>query len=312
VTRSLLERILYAIAVAFAIVSLTFALIHLSGDPLSGLVPPGAPPETKARMRERFGLDRPLGVQYTRYLRHAVTGDFGESWRARRPAMGLVLDRMPATLRLAGASLVLALVAGVPLGLVAGSRAGGVTDLLASAFAFVGQAIPAFWLGTMLIALFAVRLRWLPSSGGDSGSALVLPAVALSLYPAAFLCRLLRASMSTTLADDYVRTARAKGLSERRVLLGHAARHAALPVLAFAGVQIGLLIGGAVVVEGVFAYPGVGQLTLHAVADRDLPVIQAATVVIGSCIVVASLAVDGIARLLDPRIAADHVPGAWT
>jgi peptide/nickel transport system permease protein len=226
--------------------------------------------------------------------------------------MGLVLDRMPATVRLASASLVLALVVGAPLGLLAGSRVGGWTDLAASMFALVGQAIPAFWLGTMLIALFAVRLRWLPSSGGDSGSSLVLPAVALSLYPAAFLCRLLRASMSMTLTDDYVRTARAKGLSERRVLLGHAARHAALPALAFAGVQIGLLIGGAVVVEGVFAYPGVGQLTLNAVADRDLPVIQAATVVIGSCIVLASLAVDGIARLLDPRIAADRAPGAWT
>ncbi len=311
--RTLLERIAYSLAVVIAVVSLTFALIHLSGDPVAGLVPPGAPPETIARIRERFGLDRPMAVQYALYLRHAATGDFGESWRAQRPAMDLVLERLPATLQLAGLALLLALAIGVPLGAVAGSRTGSWLDVVASGVALAGQAIPAFWLGTLLIMVFAVHLQWLPSSGGDGVSSLVLPALALALYPAAFLCRLIRSSMADTLNEDYIRTARGKGLSPAAVIRGHALRNAALPALAFAGVQAGFLLGGTVVVEGVFAYPGIGQLALTAVADRDLPVIQAVTVTIAITIVVANVVVDLLARLIDPRLATGSIPaGAWS
>ncbi|MEA2596759.1 MAG: peptide/nickel transport system permease protein [Thermomicrobiales bacterium] len=309
----LLQRIAYGLAVLFAVTSLVFGLLHLSGDPLAALVPPGSSPEQAERLRAHFGLDRPLPVQYATFVRNAVRGDFGESWRARRPAMATVLDRLPATLALTGAAVALALAVGVSLGIAAGSRPGGVVDLAATALALGGQAVPGFWLGTILILFFAVRLQWLPSSGGEGARAVVLPAVTLAAYPAATIARLLRSSLIETLSGDYIRTARGKGLSTWAVVRGHALRNAALPTLAFVGLQVGFLLGGAVVVEGVFAYPGVGQLALQAVANRDLPVVQAFVVVVATLIVVVGFAVDVLARWIDPRLrSADAASGgSW-
>lgn len=298
----ILHRLIHSLGVMLVVTTAVFALLHLGGDPTAGFTAPGASPEQKQLIRERFGLDRPLPVQYVTYIANALQGDFGESWRARRPAMDAVLERLPATLELAGAALALAILIGAPLGIAAGSRPGGAVDLLASSTALFGQAIPGFFLGTLLILIFAVRLHWLPSSGGDGWRALILPAVALAVYPAAIVARLLRASLIETLGEDYIRTARGKGLSERAVVLGHALRNAVLPALAYVGLQAGFLIGGAVVIEGVFAYPGMGQLALGAVSDRDLPVVQAVVLVIAALIVAINLAVDLLARLIDPRL----------
>jgi peptide/nickel transport system permease protein len=216
--------------------------------------------------------------------------------------MRAVLDRLPATLRLTGAALALALLIGIPLGALAGSKPGGALDVAASSIALLGQAIPGFWLGTLLILLFAVRLHWLPSSGGSGPRGLILPAIALAAYPAAFLARLVRSSLIETLAQDFIRTAHAKGLSTGVVIRIHALKNALLPALAFAGVQAGFLLGGAVVIESVFAYPGIGQLALNAVSDRDLPVIQAFVVLVAGMIVLVNLVIEVAARLLDPRL----------
>ncbi len=306
--RFLVERFAYAAAVLLGVTSLTFGLLHLSGDPLAALVPPGSSPEQQAELRRGFGLDRPLPEQYARFLGRAVRGDFGLSWRQRRPAMSAVLERLPATLALAGVAVALAVLVGGGLGLLAGTRPGGLLDAGVRAVVLAGQALPGFWLATLLILLFAVRLRWLPSSGLDGPRSLILPAVALAAYPAATIARLLRAGLIEALAADYARTAAGKGLTRRAVAWGHALRNAILPALAYVGLQAGFLLGGAVVVEAVFAYPGVGQLALGAVADRDLPVVQAFVVVVAALVVAVNLLVEAVARLLDPRLR-DRAPG---
>jgi peptide/nickel transport system permease protein len=297
-----LRRLVYALLVMLAVATLAFAAIHLAGDPLSGFTAPGTSPANQAAIRRQLGLDRPVAIQYVKFLESAGRGDFGESWRAREPAMRAVLDRLPATLRLTGAALALALLIGIPLGALAGSKPGGALDVAASSIALLGQAIPGFWLGTLLILLFAVRLHWLPSSGGSGPRGLILPAIALAAYPAAFLARLVRSSLIETLAQDFIRTAHAKGLSTGVVIRIHALKNALLPALAFAGVQAGFLLGGAVVIESVFAYPGIGQLALNAVSDRDLPVIQAFVVLVAGMIVLVNLVIEVAARLLDPRL----------
>jgi peptide/nickel transport system permease protein len=298
----LAKRIAYGVAVLFAATSLVFALIFVAGDPLAGLVPPGASPEQEAVIRKRFALDQPVVVQYARFVDHAVQGDFGESWRRREPAMSAVLSQLPATLKLTALALTLALAIGIPLGIVSGTRPGGWRDAAATGFALLGQAIPAFWLGTVLILLFAVKLHWLPSSGGDGFRSLILPAIALAAFPAAVIARLLRSSLIETMSQDYIRTARGKGLTRRTVIQVHALRNAFLPVLAFTGLQLSFLLGGAVIIESVFAYPGVGRLALQAVNDRDIPVIEAFVVVLATMIVITNVAVDLIAWLLDPRL----------
>lgn len=298
----LFNRALYSLAVIIAVVSAVFVLVHLAGDPTAGFTAPGASAEDRQRVRERYGLDDPLPVQYVTYLSNAARGDLGESWRAGRPALDAVLERLPATLKLTGAALVLSLSIAVPLGLLAGARPHGALDATAGVVALFGQAIPGFFLATVLILVFAVELGWAPSSGGQGWQSLLLPAVALALFPAALMIRLLRGSVMEAMNAEHIRTARGKGLTEPSILRGHALRNAALPVLAFAGVQAGFLLGGAVVIEGVFAYPGIGQLALNAVADRDLPVIQAVTIVIALGIVLVNTLVDVAARVIDPRL----------
>lgn len=296
-----LARVVYAMAVLLGVATLAFMLIHLSGDPVAALAPPGASPQDRAVLRARFALDRPLPVQYATFVGNAARADFGESWSQRRPALAAVLERLPATLALTGAALGIALVIGVPLGVAAGARPRGWASALASVVALAGQAVPGFWLGTMLILGFAVERRWFPASGFDDARSLVLPAVTLAAYPLATIVRLLRASLGETMRGDFVRTARGKGLTHWVVLWRHVLPNAALPALAYVGLQIGFLLGGAVVVEGVFAYPGTGRLALQAVADRDLPLIQAVVVTVALMIVVVNLLVDLLAAWIDPR-----------
>ena len=236
----LINRLLHAVAVLFGVVSVTFALLHLAGDPLAGLIPPGAAPEVESQIRIAYGLDRPLPEQYLDFVGRAMRGDFGDSWRQGRPALGAVLERLPATLWLTAVATALAVAVGSFLGVIAAARPGSPWDIVARSTALLGQAVPAFWLGTMLILLFAVDLQWLPSSGLQGPAGVILPALSLAAYPAATLTRLLRASMIETLGADYIRTARAKGLSRSRILIGHALRNAALPALAFTGLQVGI------------------------------------------------------------------------
>lgn len=309
--RFLINRMIYAVSVLLGVTVLVFALIHLSGDPLAGLVPPGSSPEQEASIRKQFGLDRPLLEQYGSFLLRAGQGDFGESWRQGRPALDAVLERLPATLMLTAAAIVVASVVGLGLGLGAGARPGGAVDMAARVFASLAQAVPGFWLGTLLILVFAVRLHWLPSSGLSGPGSLILPALALATYPTAMLTRLLRSSLVETMGQEYIRTARSKGLAERAVVIGHALRNALLPALGFAGLQIGFLLGGAVVIEGVFAYPGIGQLALGAVANRDVPLIQAFVIVVAVLIIGSSLLIDVAARWLDPRLGDLASAGGW-
>jgi peptide/nickel transport system permease protein len=298
----LINRLLHAVAVLFGVVSVTFVLLHVAGDPLAGLIPPGATPEVETQIRHAHGLDRPLPAQYLDFVAAAMRGDFGDSWRQGRPALAAVGERLPETLILTSAAIVLALGIGGALGVIAGARPGSAWDAVARLTALLGQAIPAFWLGTMLILLFAVELRWLPSSGLSGPAGFVLPALALAAYPAATLTRLIRAAMIETLGADYIRTARAKGLPRRQILLGHALRNAALPALAFTGLQAGFLLGGAVIVEGVFALPGIGGLALDAVAARDLPLVEAFVWVVAILILVVNAVTGAVAAALDPRL----------
>ncbi len=301
----LINRLLHAVAVLFGVVSVTFALLHLAGDPLAGLIPPGAAPEVESQIRTAYGLDRPLPEQYLDFVGRAMRGDFGDSWRQGRPALEAVLERLPATIWLTTLATTLAVVVGSFLGVSAAARPGSAWDIVARATALLGQAVPAFWLGTMLILFFAVALQWLPSSGLEGPGGVILPALSLAAYPAATLTRLLRASMMETLGADYIRTARAKGLSRSRILIGHALRNTALPALAFTGLQVGFLLGGTVIVEGVFAYPGIGGLALDAVAARDIPLVEAFVWVVAVIILVANLLTDVLAMLLDPRLRED-------
>ena len=299
-----LTRVIYAGLVVLAVAAIVFALLRLSGDPINALAPPGSAPEDIERLREKYGLDEPLPAQFAIFLGNAVQGDFGDSWRSGRPALDVVLERLPKTLALAGSALALALAVAIPLGVIAGMRPGSKIDLLTSVIAVGGQAIPGFWLGTILIIVFAVRFGWFPSSGGDGWRALVLPAVTLAAYPIATLARLVRASVSETRSADFVRTAYAKGLTRPEVIRGHVLRNALLPALAYTGVQAGFLVGGAVVIEGVFAYPGIGQLALQSVSGRDLPVIQTIVMVSALLIVLANLIADLAASWVDPRLRA--------
>ncbi len=303
----LINRALHALAVLFGVVSIAFALMHLAGDPLAGLIPPGASPQVEAQIRHVYGLDRPRAEQYVEFVGRALRGDFGDSWRQGRPALEAVLERLPATVALTALAMALAVAVGGTLGVIAAANPGSLWDIAARLTTLLGQAIPAFWLGTLLILVFAADLHWLPSSGLESPSGVILPALALAAYPAATLTRLLRATMVETLGADYVRTARGKGLSRRSIVIGHALRNAVLPALAFTGLQAGFLLGGAVIVENVFAYPGIGGLALDAVASRDIPLIEAFVWVVALLILVINTLSAAVATVLDPRLRRDHV-----
>ncbi|MCC6704783.1 MAG: ABC transporter permease [Thermomicrobiales bacterium] len=287
-----------ALLVLLTVATIVFGMIHLSGDPLAGFTPPGASPEQQAIIRERLGLDRPLPVQYAKFIGNAATGDFGDSWRARRPALAIVLERLPATARLAGLAMLLAVTIGGALGYLAARRPGGPIDAVTRFLSLTGQALPAFWAGTMLILLVAVRWKLLPSSG----SSVLLPAITLALYPIGLIARLLRGALIESSGAEYARTARSKGLSEHTVSLRHLLPNAVIPVLGFAGVQASFLLGGAVVVETVFAYPGLGRLAMQGVVDRDLPVVQAFVVVLAAMILAVNLVVETLAGWIDPRL----------
>ncbi len=305
-THYLVHRLQHLFWVLLAVSILVFLLIHLSGDPVRLLAPLDANPEDVERIRALYGLDRPLVVQYWNFLVKAMQGDLGDSFRYDQPALKMVLDKLPATIRLALFSLTLTIVIGIPLGLWAGSRPNSPVDWSVSILTFIGISIPSFWLGIMLILVFADRLRWLPSSGDDSFKHMLMPGITLSLYSIGLISRLVRATLIDVMQRDYVRTARAKGLSERLVLYRHALRNTMIPTVTVLGLQLGGLLGGSVVVESVFAWPGVGWLMLQGIQTRDLPLVRAVVLVIGLAFVLINLVVDLLYSRLDPRIRYDQ------
>jgi len=306
VIRFFAQRLAHLVWVLLAVSVLVFLLIHLGGDPVRLLTPLDAKPEDVERVRRLYGLDRPLPAQYLSFLRNAARGDLGESFRFGQPAFGLVLQRLPATALLALTTIAITIVIGIPVGLWAGSRAGRLSDWLVSLVTFVCISLPSFWLGVLLILLFADRLRLLPASGFDSLRHIVLPAATLAVYTTALITRLVRADIIDTLRQDFIRTARAKGVAGRTVLAHHALRNALISTVTVLGLQLGNLLGGSVVVEAVFAWPGVGWLMLQGIQTRDLPVVRAVVLVVGTAFVLINLVVDVLYLYLDPRIRYDH------
>jgi len=276
--------------------------MHLGGDPVAVLLPLDTPPEQIAAFRHEMGFDRPVPVQYLLFLSRAVKGDFGYSYHYRTDAMSIVLERMPATLKLTFAALFVALVIAIPAGIYAALRRGKVSDTLIRVFVLLGQAVPGFWLALVLIMIFGVRLQWLPVSGAGSWKNLVLPAIVTGSFSMATITRLLRCNLLETLGENYIQTARGKGLPPRIVLVRHALRNAAIPVITMIGLQMGWLLGGAVIAEVVFAYPGMGRLAVTAISYRDVPVIQSFVAVTATIVVVINLGVDIIYSWVDPRI----------
>jgi len=302
VTGFLVRRGGQSVIVLWAVVTFVFFLVRLSGDPVALMLPEDATAQDAAALRHQLGLDRTLGQQYAVFLGAALHGDFGISLRQNRPSLGTVLERMPATLSLAGIAIALTVLIAAPVGVLAATRPNAWLDQLARATAVVGQSMPVFWLGILLILLFAVRLRVLPAFGEGGLRHAVLPGITLAAYSAPVTMRMLRSNLLDVLHTDYVRTARAKGLADAVVLYKHALRNAAIPVLTVFALRVGVLLGGAVVTEQVFAYPGMGQLVLQAIAQRDYPVVQAFVAVVACMIVALNFVLDVLYALLDPRV----------
>ena len=296
-------RRLISSGIMLFLVSLTvFLLGHLSGDPAMLMAPPQATARDIAMLRQSLGLDRPLHVQFLDFLAHAVQGDLGTSLAYRQPALSLVLERMPATFSLSTVGMLMAIAVAVPAGIFSALRPGSMVDAILSTASAVGQALPAYWIGIMLIIVFAVQLGWFPAGGRDGASSLVLPAFTLALWPMARIARVLRSSLLDVLRADFVRTARAKGLDERRVFLTHALRNASIPVVTVMALTYGTILGGTVITESVFAWPGVGRLALEAVQNRDFPLMQATVFVVACIFVAINFFLDLMYVWLDPRI----------
>ncbi len=298
----LARQLVQLVVVIVGISLLAFAVLHVIGDPVLALLPLNAGKEEYERHRKLLGLDRPLWVQYWDFASHAVRGDFGKSWYADKPAFGLVLQRMPPTLYLTFAGLATALLIALPLGILAALRRHSLVDNLCTMLAVAGQAMPLFWLGIMLIILFAVRLRVLPASGYGTWQHFVMPAFCLGAFLAPITMRLVRSGVIDVMNMDYIKTARAKGVREGLVVTKHAFRNACIPVITILGLQFGQLLGGAVVTETVFAWPGVASLTVDAIRNQDFPVVQCAVLLLALIIVVVNLVVDLVVAFMDPRV----------
>jgi peptide/nickel transport system permease protein len=329
--RYLLRRLALTIPILLGVSLLVFLMLHSAGgDPAQSILGARADPESIAKLRQELGLDRPLLVQYVAFLSGAVRGDFGRSYRSNTPVTTEIAARFPATIELAIAAMAIAVVTGVVFGTLAAVRRHSLLDYVSSTVVLLGVSIPTFWLGLILIIIFGLWMRWLPISGRvdprlgadpslpfltlasvlhgnwavakDALRHLILPALTLAAWPAAIVARMTRASLIESLGQDYVRTARGKGLPEQLIVVGHAARNALLPVLTVVGLEFGTLLGGAVVTETIFSWPGLGQLTVTAIGARDYQMVQGVVVLLGAVFVLLNLLVDVLYAVLDPRI----------
>ena len=300
--RLILMRLIQVPLVILAMSLLVFVFLNASGDPVLLLLPFDASPEDVEEMRKALGLDKPLMVRYGIFLWDAIHGDFGVSLRSHQPALSIVLDALPATIELALAAMLVATVISIPLGITAAVKRGGTIDMTATVVSVLGQSMPVFWLGILLIMLFSVTLHWFPVSGRGGISSLILPAVTLGWYMNALMTRMTRTAMLEVLSEPYIITARAKGLPERLVIMKHAFRNARVPIITIWGLQAGTMLTGTVVTETVFSWPGIGLLAVQAVQARDYMVVQAVVVFIAGIFIIANLFVDILYAYLDPRI----------
>jgi peptide/nickel transport system permease protein len=300
--RYIIRRLGYSV-VSLVLLSLTiFFFVRVTGDPAVLLVEPGASKADLEQIRQQFGLDRPLFVQYGHFVSALVRGDFGQSFYYRTPVLELYLSRLPNSLMLAAAAMTLSLLIGIPSGILAAVRVNGWWDRVGKIFALLGLSLPSFWVGLVMILFFSVYLGWLPSSGAGTVWHLIMPAFALGWFFAAAHMRMTRSSMLEVMGSEYVKLARLKGLPERLVITKHAFKNALIPVLTLAGINLVIMVNVAVVVETVFAWPGIGRLLYEGVAFRDFPVVQATVLLGGVMIVVVNLLVDILYAVIDPRI----------
>ena len=300
-TAFLVRRLLRFVVVCIGVSLVTFAILHASGDPVA-LIMPEAPEADRAKLREALGLGDPIVTQFARFVGNAARGDFGTSFFYREPAFRLVVERMPTTLALTSLAVALALAIALPVGIYSAVRRDTLIDHAATVVVFLGQSMPVFWIGIMLMLLFAVQWGLLPVSGWGTWASMVLPAVTLGAFTTPLFMRIVRSSMLEVINLDYVRTARAKGLAEWLVICRHAFRNAALPVVTVIGLQFGLLLGGAVLTETVFAIPGVGRLIVRAIVQLDFPIVQAGVFLLAMIIVTVNFVVDVLYVYLNPTI----------
>ena len=300
--RFVLRRLAYAALSLFLLSVTIFFFVRVTGDPTVLLVEPGASKSDLEALRHDLGLDRSLAVQYGAFMRDILRGDFGRSFYYRTPVLELYVSRLPNSILLAAAAMAFSLLIGIPSGILAAVRVGGFWDSAGKLFALLGLSMPSFWVGLLLILFFSVYLGWLPSSGSGTAWHVLMPAFALGWYFAAAHMRLTRSSTLEVLGSEYVKLARLKGLPEIRVIAKHAFKNALIPVLTLAGINLVLMVNVAVVVETVFAWPGIGRLLYEGIAFRDFPVVQATVLLAGSMIVVVNLVVDVLYAVIDPRI----------
>jgi len=302
VSAYLVRRALGALWALIGVAIVVFLILHMTGDPASVMMPPEATKAEIEAFRHEQGFDRPLIVQFASFAVAAAQGDLGLSLRHQEPAMALALQRLPATALLASSAFLIVVLVGVPAGILSALRPRTWVDYVARVIALIGQSAPTYWIGLMLILFFAVRLGWFPASGIGDWHNLILPAATLGFFSTAKIMRLTRAAMLEVLAADYLRTARAKGLTFPRVTLWHGLRNALLPIVTQLGVELGTLLSGAIITETVFAWPGVGRLAVQAVFERDFPVVEAVVLIAATTFVLLNLVVDLLYAVLDPRI----------
>ncbi|HAE91962.1 MULTISPECIES: nickel ABC transporter permease [Tissierella] len=303
----ILRRLLLLIPVILGVTFLVFTIMYFTpGDPARLILGESAQPEQVAALREEMGLDDPFIVQYFRFITKALTGDFGRSYSTKRPVFDEVFARFPATLKLTVAAMIIAVLIGIPVGIISATKQYSLLDSIAMIGALIGVSMPVFWLGLMLILVFSVKLRILPSSGSETLLHLILPAFALGVGSAAIITRMTRSSMLEVIRQDYIRTARAKGVAEKKVVNKHALKNALIPVVTVIGLQFGGLLGGAVLTESVFSWPGVGRLMVEAIRQKDSPMVLATVVFISVTFSFVNLLVDLLYAFIDPRIKSQY------
>lgn len=300
--RTFLWRILRALLTLWGVLTLTFLLSRLQGDPAKLLLPLTAPAEDFEKMRVSLGLDQPIFIQYVKYLGNILQGDLGNSIASGRNVVTVISERIPATLELGFPAIILSVSLSIPMGIIAALKRNTAIDRFIMSVSLIGHSLPAFIIGILLILLFSVQLRWFPAFGRDDAANLVLPTIALTVYPLSLLVRLTRSSMLEVLNETYIRTAYAKGLSDSRVILIHVLRNAIIPVITVVGLQIAGIISGSAIIETVFSWPGIGWLAVQSIGNRDYPVIQGIVLLSAFAFSFTNLVVDGLYVLIDPRI----------
>jgi len=297
-----LRRLIIGVLVMFVVSGITFTLTNAAIDPARAIAGEGATSDDVEAIRKSYGFDRALAARYVAWLGQALQGDLGSSYRQRRPVVDVIMERLPVTLKLGGLALAFALVLSIPLAIAAALRPNSWIDRIALLFALFGQAMPTFWFALLGIVVFSVNLRWLPASGSGTTAHFILPAIALGYYAAPTLMRLMRAGMIDVLASDYIRTARAKGLGERAVLYRHALRNALIPIITLAALDLPYIFTGAVLVETIFSWPGMGRLYYQSAVERDYPLLMAVLIIGAAFIILSNLLADVLYAMLDPRV----------